>query len=363
MSFQLTTFINIIDSDKKDAITLKKEDGNPGIVIHINRKHLSNYTDFFATHKGFTEDGIYTIPIDLTIADECIYHIHTLFTNFNYKPTLFLLLQGFDYFCVDSSPYMKKLLELSPPSIHLSIVEWTIHALYSSNEIFIGYLHILYDMMYNDGNLYFFPTQSSIQVLSFLLSRKWLSNRQTRTTILAHSQKMENFFLFLITSFADAQHDTSIFMKLWPYIQPSLLSMDAILDLSKTVYGKLVKEDIISESHKRIGLFGEYFTFTTTRFTLRPGETHHDVLPFFITQHLQVMDRRYYWYNATIIGIDLSANTVRVHFDLFSDIYDETISTSDFYRFLPYNTLSSGTICPCTYCITQIFKTATLPTM
>lgn len=355
MSFHLTTFITILGLKKTEKIILRKvDDKNTDMVIEINRAHLSNYTDFFSKHTGMVVDNVYTIPFNPVIAAECLYHIHTLFTYFTYKPALFLLLQGLDYFCVDSSIYMKNIIESPIHSIHLYMIEWTNDALLSNNEKLVEYLHIFYDKMYADGNLFFFPSCTNINVLRFLLTRKWITNKETRTTILAHSQKMENFFLYLVKIYSDTVQDDH-FIDLWKFIYPSLLSMDAIMDLSKTSYGKLVKEDIIKESHKRIGLFGESFSLTSTRFILKPGETHHDIATFFINQHLQVMDRRHLWYNASITNIDTTANTVRVHFDRFSDVYDETISSLDFFRFLPYNTLGSGNMCPCTYCITHIF--------
>jgi len=360
MSFHLSTFITILTLKKTDQIILRKvDDKNTDMIIEINRAHLSHYTDFFSNHNGMVVDNVYTIPFNPIIAAECLYHIHTLFTCFTYKQTLFLLLQVFDYFCVVSSIYMKNIIESPINSIHLYIVDWTNDALVTQNETIIGYLHILYDKMYTDGNLFFFPACTNINVIRFLLSRKWITNKETRTTILAHSQKMENFFLYLVKTYSDTIKNDH-FVDLWKLIYPSLLSMDAIMDLSKTSYAKLVKEDIIKESHKRIGLFGESFSLTFTRFTLNPGETHNDIEPFFIKQHLQVMDRRNLWYNASITEIDTTAKTVRVHFERFSDVYDETISSLDFFRFLPYNTLSSGSICPCTYCIRHIFSSSTI---
>jgi hypothetical protein len=84
--------------------------------------------------------------------------------------------------------------------------------------------------------------------------------------------------------------------------------------------------------------------YTKSRFAC--SSSH--VLPK-LSDNLQVMDNRKRWYNAQII--QKTDTHVSVHFEYFSDRYDEEISLNQTFRFLPYGLLSKDKICPCELCV------------
>jgi len=334
--------------EKSDKITFSYYNGEieEKDDIYVNKKFLTFYTSFFEKNHFFCDD-IFSLPFEVSIAERCLYHVHTLFIHLENDNKVFYLLKGFDYFCIDVVGVYKNLIL----SLHFRdfyrINEYTKELLSYETPFSLLILNELYDRYFANENFTMTYT-SDKDILLFLLKRKWIiySKKEVYTK---NAFILEYYLLQSILSFINtlkSEEKEIEFKKLWSFIIPYFLSKDTLIMLSNLPLSKCIYDDLIECIHQKYGMFSKKDVLVKTRFRIKSDH----VKEFKVGDRLQTLDRLKFWYNSTII--DMNDDTVMIRFDNFNETYNEIISKKDIYRFLPLSTLDKANSCPCDLCLT-----------
>jgi hypothetical protein len=351
MAFFISQFLSTVKRD--DVIYFKNIENGEIREISVDRKLLNNYTDFFGSKEHFIEDSTYTIPFDVDIAIEAIDHIQTLFTKLEKSDNIFRLLVAYDYFCVSVTNIYKYIFEhcVFPDQ---NIKKWSIQVFDEyPTDLSIYLLNKVYDVYFRNNNLYHLIWSPSKEVIFFLLERKWITDIMDKENYIKKACELEFYLCQTILQFVDMNMKVNekeaidLFKKMWPLLHYDYLSKDILMSISNHSISKHIMPELSLLISKRMGFFQKEnicLFYTKSRF----GCSSSHVLPK-LSDNLQVMDNRKRWYNAQII--QKTDTHVSVHFEYFSDRYDEEISLNQTFRFLPYGLLSKDKICPCELCV------------
>jgi hypothetical protein len=363
MSFFISHFLQTVK--RSDIIYFKNIENGDTRQIFVDLKLLHNYTDFFAEKDQFIVDCVYTLPFDIDIAVEAIDHIQTLFTKLEKSDNIFRLLVAYDYFCIPIVEIYNYIFETSNFSDQ-NIKRWSIQVCneYPSDLCF-DLLNKLYDVYFRNNNLYHLVWSPSKEVIFFLLQRKWVTDIMDKENYVKKASQLEFYLCQTILHFVDMNlnekdkekdkdkeiETIELFQKMWSLLYYDYLSKDILMSISNHVISHYITTDLALLISKRMGFFQRELNnkidslfYMKSRFTC--SSSHVEPKLF---DRLQVMDNRKRWYNGEIIR--KTDTHMTVHFEQFSDRYDEEISVDQHFRFLPYGLLQKDKICPCDLCI------------
>ena len=314
--------------------------------VYINKKFLTFYTSFFEKNYLFC-DNVFSLPFEVSIAERCLYHVHTLFIHLEHDDKLFFLLKGFDYFCIDVFGIYKNLITLLHFRDLYRLNDYTKELLNYETPFSIIILNELYDRYFLNENFTLAFT-SDKNILLFLLKRKWLIYSK-KDVFIKNSSILEYYLLHSILTFvnilgSDEEKERN-FKELWSFIIPYFLSKDTLTMITNLSFSRCIRDELIECVHQKYGMFSKKEVLRKTRFRIK----NDHVKEFNIGDRLQTLDNQKCWYNSTII--DVNDDIIIIKFDNFNDTYNEIISRKDIHRFLPLSTLEKGYSCPCDLCL------------
>ena len=324
--------------------------------IYINRALVSRYTTFFEEKPQMVDDNIYILPFPINIAVECIDHVHSLFTQLIHTKhihTMFDLLEGFDYFCVDVRAIYTHILSVVNTNF-IPTLRWTQDALrLEMVPLARELIDYVYDHILSISIVYSY-TSVDYPVLEFLLSRKWIIQPQTYTQTINFCVQLERDLYCCVINYIEVCSDEVgyIFPCIWKMMLPYHLSNDILIHLSNTRLAPFIHNELRVLLDQKLGLFSSTTPTLSflTRFRL---ETEHidptTVVPFQKIQVFHTTHKR--WCNGTVISIGDDVCSINTDDD---EIIDITMNVDEKYRLFPFQTISSGKVCPCDGCIGRL---------
>ena len=363
MAFFLSRFLSKIEND--NIIFFNNIENGETKQIAVNKQIIDNHTDFFKEKEQFIVDSVYTVPFDIDLAIESIEHLQTIFVKLGKSENIFKLLVAYDYFCVPVKDVYEHVFETSNFTDQ-QIRKWSIQVCNEyPTDLSLYLLNKLYDVYYKNSNLYNLIWSPSKEVIFFLLKRKWVSDTMDRESFVKKATQLEFYLAQTVFSFIDFNikekdqktETVSTFMEMWSLLHYDYLAKDMLMSISNNEISQYILAELSLIISKRMGFFHREINnkidslfYTKSRFMC--PSLHLEESELKIDSKIQIMDNRKRWYNGEIIKkTDLS---VRIHFEQFSDRYDEDISLRENYRFLPYGTLQKDKICPCETCIRDL---------
>lgn len=318
--------------------------------ILINRALLSHYTSFFEEKVNWvSDDNIYMLPFPINIAVECIDHIHSLFTQLVHNKnihSMFYLLEGFDYFCVDVKDIYTHILSVINTSC-IPTLRWTQDALRLE---MVPLARKLLDYVYDhilSISIVFTYTSVDYPVLEFLLSRKWIIQPQTWNQTMNFCVQLERDLYCCVINYIEdvyTEEVGEIFTRIWKMMLPYHLSNDILVHLSNTRLAPFIQNDLRVLLDQKLKLFSSSTPALTVLTRFRLDSEHVDPTTVVPLQKIQV--HHHTWRNGTVVST--TDNVCAIEIDTEEIVY---VSMNDRYRLFPFQTIPVGKVCPCDGCI------------
>ena len=349
--FYVKQFTSVVSRDHPVRFVYRNESRD----ILINLSIMSYYTTFFQEKPHLISDHVYMLPFSVSIAVDCIDHVHSLFSQLachKHIHQLFELLEGFDYFCIDIRPVYLHILSTVHQN-NIPVLRWTRDALRLATVPYTGVLiNHLYDNVLSISIASQF-TSVDYPVLEFLLSRKWVITPQTYSQVMNMSVQLERDLYFCVINFIEDIYPEDdvcgLFQRIWDLMLPYHLSIDILTHLSNTRLAPFIQSNLRVLLDQKLKLFSSTTPSLSVLTRFRLDTEHTDPQSLVLHQKIQVFyDTLRKWINGTVVTISSRENMCSVETDTGEII---EVSMVDRYRFFPYQTITVGKVCPCDGCM------------